>query len=242
MSALAQVADFLFPPRCAACGTALADGRRVCTRCVARVERIPEPRCEVCGGTLDSAAIDEPRCARCLAHPPRYRIARTVARYRTTAEDEPGSLPALIRRHKYGLDQSVGRALVEYLGDELPVSADDYDLVIPVPLHWRRLWWRGFNQAALLAGEVARRLNLPLETTAMTRRRFTTPQTSQHHDERVRNVRRAFTVTKPELIKNRRVLIVDDVMTTGATVDECARVLTAAGATRVDVFTLARVL
>ena len=119
---------------------------------------MPEPRCEVCGGTLESAAIDTPRCARCLAHPPRYRIARTVARYRTTAEDEPGSLPALIRRHKYGLDQSVGRALVEYLGDELPVSADDYDLVIPVPLHWRRLWWRGFNQAALLAGEVARRL------------------------------------------------------------------------------------
>ena len=243
MSALAQVADFLFPPRCAACGTALAsDGRRVCARCVARVERMPEPRCEVCGGTLESAAIDAPRCARCLARPPRYRIARTVARYRTTAEDEPGSLPALIRRHKYGFDQSVGRALVEYLGDELPVSADDYDLVIPVPLHWRRLWWRGFNQAALLASEVARRLNLPLETAAIARRRFTTPQTSQHHGERVRNVRRAFAVTRPELIKNRRVLIVDDVMTTGATVDECARVLKAAGATWVDVFTLARVL
>jgi len=203
---------------------------------------MPEPRCEVCGGTLESASSDAPRCARCLAHPPRYRIARTVARYRTTAEDEPGSLPALIRRHKYGFDQSVGRALVEYLGDELPVSAGDYDLVIPVPLHWRRLWWRGFNQAALLAGEVARRLNLPLETTAIARRRFTTPQTSQHHGERVRNVRRAFAVTRPELIKNRRVLIVDDVMTTGATVDECARVLKAAGATWVDVFTLARVL
>jgi len=154
----------------------------------------------------------------------------------------PGTLPALIRRHKYGLDQSVGRALVEYLGDELPVSADDYDVVIPVPLHWRRLWWRGFNQAALLAAEVARRLNLPLDTTAMSRRRFTLPQTSQHHDERIRNMRRAFIVTNPERITNRRVLIVDDVMTTGATVDECARVLLRAGATSVDVFTLARVL
>jgi len=121
---------------------------------------MPEPRCEICGGPLESAVSDAPRCARCLAHPPRYRIARTVARYRTTAEDEPGSLPALIRRHKYGLDQSVGRALVEYMGDELPVSAEDYDVVIPVPLHWRRLWWRGFNQAALLADEVAHRLDL----------------------------------------------------------------------------------
>jgi predicted amidophosphoribosyltransferase len=76
----------------------------------------------------------------------------------------------------------------------------------------------------------------------MSRQRFTPPQTSQHHDERIKNVRRAFTVTNPERVKNRRILIVDDVMTTGATVDECARVLLAAGATCVDVFTLARVL
>jgi ComF family protein len=242
MPALAQVLDFLYPPRCTACGTALGAGRRVCARCVELVERMPEPRCEVCGGALESAASDASQCARCLAHPPRYRIARSIARYRTTAEDEPGSLPALIRRHKYGLDQSVGRALVEYIGDELPVSAADYDVVMPVPLHWRRLWWRGFNQAALLAAEVARRLDLPLDTGAMSRKRFTPPQTSQHHGERIRNVRRAFTVTNPDRVRNRRVLIVDDVMTTGATVDECARVLLAAGAACVDVFTLARAL
>ena len=244
MSAMGQVLEFLYPPRCAACGETLASeaGRRVCARCLARVERLPDPRCEICGGPLESTANKATRCARCLAHPPRYRIARTIARYRTTAEDEPGTLPALIRRHKYGLDQSVGRALAEYLGDDLPVSANDYDVVIPVPLHWRRLWWRGFNQAALLAGEVARRLALPLDTTAIARRRFTTPQTSRHHDERIRNVRRAFVVAHPERIMNRRVLIVDDVMTTGATVDECARVLLSAGAISVDVFTLARVL
>ncbi len=246
MAALAQVLDFLYPPRCAACGIRLASEagprKRVCARCVVRAERMPEPRCHVCGGPLESAVSGAARCARCLAHPPRYRIARTVARYRTTAEDEPGSLPALIRRHKYGLDQAAGRALADYLGDELPVSAGDYDVVIPVPLHWRRLWWRGFNQAALLAGEVARRLDLPLDTTAISRRRFTTAQTSQHHDERASNVRRAFAVAHPERVRNRRVLIVDDVMTTGATVDECARVLIAAGAACVDVFTLARVL
>src|ERR1700683_4399986 len=236
MPALSQLFDFLYPPRCAACGTQLASepGRCVCGRCVPRVELVPNPRCEVCGGPLESAANDATRCSRCLAHPPRYRMARTIARYRTTAEDEPGTLPALIRRHKYGLDQSVGRALVEYMGDELPVSAQDYDVVIPVPLHWRRLWWRGFNQAALLAAEVAHRLDLPLDTTAMSRRRFTTPQTSRHHDERIKNVRTAVTVSFRESMRNRRVLIVDDVMTAGATVDECARVLIAAGAASVD--------
>ena len=203
---------------------------------------MPEPRCAICGGPLESVASGAERCARCTAHPPHYRIARTVARYRTSAEDEPGSLPALIRRHKYGLDQSAGRALAEYLGDELPLASADYDVVLPVPLHWRRLMWRGFNQAALLANEVAHRLDLPLDSTAMTRRRFTAPQTARHHDDRIRNVRRAFAIKHPERIKGRRVLLVDDVMTTGATVDECARVLMASGAKVVDVFTLARVL
>jgi ComF family protein len=203
---------------------------------------MPAARCEICGGPLESVASGAERCARCLAQRPHYRVARTIARYRTTAEDEPGSLPALIRRHKYGLDQSVGRALAEFLGDELPLNAEDYDVVIPVPLHWRRLWWRGFNQAALLASEVAARLRVPLDTTSMTRQRRTAPQTARHHDERIKNVRRAFAVSNPERIKGRRVLIVDDVMTTGATVDECARVLLRAGAISVDVFTLARVL
>ena len=244
VSAFVQVLNFLYPPRCAACGERFAfyDGRRVCAACVERVERMPDSRCEICGGPLESVASGAERCARCLAKRPHYRVAHTIARYRTTAEDEPHSLPALIRRHKYGLDQSVGAALAEFLGDELPVKAADYDVVIPVPLHWRRLWWRGFNQAALLASAVAARLELPLDAIAMTRRRRTAPQTARHHDERIKNVRRAFAVTYPERVRNRRILLVDDVMTTGATVDECARVILAAGAISVDVFTLARVL
>jgi ComF family protein len=113
---------------------------------------------------------------------------------------------------------------------------------MPVPLHRRRLWWRGFNQAALLAMTISRRLDRPVDLESLTRRRMTTPQTSQDHDARRRNVRRAFSVARPARIKGQRILLVDDVMTTGATVDECARVLMAAGAARVDVLTLARVL
>ncbi|HUO04770.1 MAG TPA: ComF family protein [Candidatus Binataceae bacterium] len=173
---------------------------------------------------------------------PHFGAAYAIARYRPSAEDEPGSLPRLIRRHKYGLDQAAGRALIEFLGAGLPLSADAYDIVIPVPLHWRRLWWRGFNQAALLGEEIAARLGRPLDATVMARKRYTSPQTSRHHDERVRNVRSAFVVKRRDRIKGRRVLLVDDVMTTGATVNECARAILAAGAVRVDVFTLARML
>ncbi|HEY6418050.1 MAG TPA: ComF family protein [Candidatus Binataceae bacterium] len=242
--ALGQLVNFLYPPRCAACGArfGLDDGRRVCGDCLARMERLPEPLCVVCGGPVESVMDGREECARCLHTRPSFAHARSIARYRPTAEDEPGTLPALIRRHKYGLDQSVGRALAEYLGAELPLSAANYDVVVPVPLHWRRLWWRGFNQATLLAGEVAMRLGRPLDTASVVRRKATTPQTSRDHDERRRNVRRAFAVKYPERVASRRVLLVDDVMTTGATVDECARAILAAGAQSVDVFTLARVL
>jgi len=191
---------------------------------------------------MQSAMTTEDRCASCLDHPPHFASARSVARYRASAESDRRSLPSLIRRHKYGLDQSLHGALAEFLGDDLPYSAAVCDVVVPVPLHRRRLWWRGFNQAALLAMTIARRLDTPVELRSLTRSRVTMPQTSKDHDERRRNVRRAFAVTSSSRIRGRRVLLVDDVMTTGATVDECARVLIAAGAARVDVLTLARVL
>jgi ComF family protein len=148
----------------------------------------------------------------------------------------------MIRRHKYGRDQSLSRALAQCLGDSLPLSSEGYDLVIPVPLHRRRLRWRGFNQAALLGAVVARKIGCRLDVVTLARIHDTAPQTAQDSTQRRQNVRGAFAVTRRHRIANRRVLLVDDVMTTGATVNECARTLLAAGARRVDVLTLARVV
>jgi ComF family protein len=191
---------------------------------------------------MQSANLTDTSCGGCLDHPPNFASARAVARYRPSAESDRRSLPSMIRRHKYGLDQSLQKALAEFLGTELPFSSSDCDLIVPVPLHRRRLWWRGFNQAAFLAIAISDRLEKPFDLRSLIRTRATTPQTSQDHDDRRRNVRRAFSVRRPARIKGLRVLLVDDVMTTGATVDECARVLMRAGAARVDVLTLARVL
>lgn len=243
---------------------------RICQVCFGRIERIPEPICDVCGIPLPPALlspffdsgevvqrdpqpdrINRPetcgyegnvvhKCRTCAESPPYFGQARAIARYRPGVAEDGQVVPSMIRRHKYGRDQSLSRALAQCLGESLPLDGNDYDLVLPVPLHRRRLRWRGFNQAALLGRAVARRMGRPLDVVTLTRVHDTPPQTSQDSSQRRQNVRGAFAVKRPERISNRRLLLVDDVMTTGATLDECARTLLAAGAQRVDVLTLAR--
>jgi ComF family protein len=231
--------NFLYPPRCAGCGVRMPIEvtRRVCPNCIARIERLSEPLCVVCGIPVKTANPEW--CEKCTTPRPHFGIARAVARYRPGGDEESQTVPSLIRRHKYGRDQSLAHALAECLSEPLPVD-DSYDVVVPIPLHRARLRWRGFNQAALLGTAVARRLGRPLDAVALSRIRAPSPQTYQVPGERRRNVRRAFAVTRRNRVTSRRVLLVDDVMTTGATADECARTLLAAGARRVDVLTLAR--
>jgi len=242
---LNSILNFIYPPSCPGCRIRLPieSCKRVCDACIASLDRIVEPFCNTCGEPLRAAVLDESHlCLRCRASGRRFRIARSMARYDASSDDAAGALGAIIRHHKYGLDQSLAPALAECLGDTLPFPGGVHDVVIPVPLHRARLRWRGFNQAALLGLEVARRLGCSFEAGCLARARATPPQTARDHGARRRNVRRAFRVVNSERVCGRTILLVDDVMTTGATADECAATLLAAGARAVDVFTLARVL
>jgi len=148
-----------------------------------------------------------------------------------------------ISRFKFGgvarLARPLGALLADYADPEFPFSA--VDLIIPVPLHPRRLRERGFNQSLLLARQVGKRRSIPLNFTALHRTRQTQPQTQLSGAERRKNVRGAFEVRQAEVVGGKRILLVDDVFTTGATVQECASVLGEAGASEVHVLTLARV-
>lgn len=239
---LRYLLNFLYPPRCAVCASALPTDtdRRLCRPCLASVEPVGSRLCLVCGAPFGQGDGAE-RCRRCQLSPPAFDSARAITRYRAGA-DGSNTVGALLRRHKYGLDQSLGRALAEYLDLAPELGGAAYDVVIPVPLHRRRLRWRGFNQAALLGVAMSRRLKCPVDVSALTRIRATPPQTARDHNQRVRNVRGAFRVRRPARVAGRRVLLIDDVMTTGATASECARMLRGAGARSVDVLTLARVL
>jgi ComF family protein len=135
---------------------------------------------------------------------------------------------------------SVGKLLAQLAATHFPFVEEQYDVIIPVPLHLDRLRWRGFNQSLLLSRSIGRIHRIRVDPFLLERSRPTVPQTQLKESERRENVKGAFTVATPEQIQERQVLLVDDVYTSGATVAECTKALVRAGAQAVDVFTLAR--
>jgi len=202
---------------------------------------ISHPLCTVCGRPFFDAAGEDHLCGACLTRRPHFLQARAWACY-PGGDDENHPLREVVQRFKYGRKVSLGKPLGRLMasGCSQFFPGTSFDLVIPVPLHPKRLRWRGFNQAVILAREVGRLWDLRVDPFILSRPKETPPQTQLPEDERRRNVRAAFVVNPHKSIKGKRLLLVDDVYTSGATVNECSRTLLRAGAKEVQVLTLAR--
>ncbi len=194
--------------------------------------------CTICGVPFASQSGDNHVCIACLRKPPRFGQARACATYDASAAAEH-PLKVMLQRYKYNRDVSLAPALARLLSRRL-ADASGYDLVIPVPLHLTRLRWRGFNQALLLTRYLPPSVRARVDPHVLSRVRATRPQVELDQSERASNVSGAFQVADRSRVRNKRVLLLDDVLTTGATVDECARALRRAGAQCVDVVVLAR--
>ncbi|MGD9583774.1 MAG: ComF family protein [Lysobacterales bacterium] len=229
---LRRVSFRVLPASCLLCGQHGAAGIDLCHACVADLPW-QKHKCRRCAIPLP---LDSDRCGRCLRRAPAFDAAITAFRY-----DWP--LDALIARFKFSADLAAGRTLAGLLGESIDRALTQSALprpqwIVPVPLHPSRLAERGFNQALELAAPLARRLALPLDLEALIRARATTAQTGLDAKSRRRNLRDAF-IARDQLA-GRHLALVDDVITTSATAQECARVLKRAGAATVQVWALAR--
>ena len=235
--------DWLYPPRCRFCRERIigSDEECFCPSCRKRVRLVSHPLCLLCGRPFLDAGGEDHLCGACIARRPRFIRARSWACY-PTDETEDNPLRAVLQRFKYGRKVSLGKPLGRLLARGCPdfFPGHSFDAIVPVPLHPKRLRWRGFNQAVLLGREVSRLWRIPMDSFILFRSRETPPQTQLAEEERRRNVRRAFLPNPEKALEGKTLLLVDDVYTSGATVNECSRALLDAGAKEVHVLTLAR--
>lgn len=230
--------ELCFPRVCAGCGKInVLDAGFWCRHCREELTIIGSPFCPRCGRPFQNAPESSDHlCGECMESAFHFDTARSAVLHTGIVRDR-------IHQYKFGGRLYWIPAFVELCESTCARwHLEPLDLIMPVPLHLKRLKERGFNQSGLLAKELGRRLNVRVSFDSLVRSIWTQPQTRLNREDRLKNVRGAFEVTNPVTVRNGRILVVDDVFTTGETLSECARTLKKAGAAEVHALTITRAL
>lgn len=233
----AKILDLLLPHRCQQCGVVVHQAHALCPECWPKMNFITPPYCACCGLPFPHDYGDvETRCARCLAEPPPYSAARAAIVY------DDDSKP-LVLRLKHGDQLYLAPAFAKWMQRAANDWMTPETILIPVPLHRMRIFLRRYNQAALLANALAKISGSVCILDGLIRHRATPSQGAMNREQRLKNVTGAFRVNEKwrDKLKDKNIILVDDVMTTGATVTVCAKTLLKAGAGNVRILTLMRV-
>lgn len=234
-----DIAYTFFPPVCLGCLGVLACNPHAvfCRECRNQITFLTGGHCPVCGMIFPDSPSGDHLCGSCIEQRPWFTQARSAVAF-------DGIILEAIHSFKYGRSTITGDRLAGFLADYDFTDMDwrHFDCILPVPLHIRRLRERRFNQSLILARALGRKHKLPVDFSLLKRRRFTSTQTGLDKNEREKNMKSAFEIVHPERLAGQHVILVDDVFTTGATTNECARALKKAGAGEIAVVTLARVL
>ena len=228
----------LLPPRCKLCGKIVSDDDSLCPECFNKINFITRPYCAHCGQPLESVgkASKHFLCPNCAQNKlPWFRLARSAFRYEEDSKN-------LILSFKFYDRTDNAKILAKFMKNAAQDIFDKgIDLIVPVPLHYTRLFRRKYNQSALLAIELSKLTGIPVEFDELVRHKKTRPQVEFSGKVRQLNVRNAFSVKRPDDFKGKHILLIDDVLTTGSTLKECAKALKKAHPSSIDLLTAARV-
>lgn len=235
--AIFSALEFLFPPVCLLCDSKelYQAGCFICKGCFNSISFISHPVCVRCGKPFLTETTRDHVCGSCLTQEPSFNLVRALGKYE-------GALKNIIQNFKYKQKFSMVNLfnlLLDHRHNQA-ITFSSYDLLIPVPLHKSRLRQRGFNQTVILGNILKKKYHLPLRANILQRTTHTPPQVTLPVKERKANMRNVFKVNEPGSVEGKTILLLDDVYTTGATMNECARILKKSGASRVDGFVIAR--
>jgi len=227
--------DKLYPPHCPSCKTSVLSQGHLCGTCFQDIHMISTPYCAQCGVPFAVDMGADALCPDCIDRTSSFVLARSALVYGEV-------VGGLIKQLKYHDRMQGLERYSQWMASATQAFIPEVDIIVPVPLHWRRLMTRYYNQAAWLAYGLGKEASVPCLPHLLKRVRHTPPQARLSREERQRNMKRAFIVPSKykNLIENKCVLVVDDVMTTGATIEACAEALKYAGAAQVYAITLAR--
>lgn len=232
-----DILKIIFPSKCIFCNAFTQDDMLVCANCWPYLEFISEPKCKLCGFPFQFDIGCSDLCAVCLQQKPCFDCADALLKYNARSK-------TIIHKLKYSDQLYLAGFFAELLVNRSRYKVSQCNMVICVPMHKKRLMMRRYNQAALLASNIAKLLRLPFRSNVLLKIRHDTPQTNLNRDKRLENVVGSFAVSANErrCLINKKIILVDDVYTTGATLNECSAVLKAAGCGHVHVLTLAKVV
>ena len=227
--------DQVIPPTCLSCKTPVGNSASLCSACWQSLTFVSKPYCQVCGQPFDVEDHDNQLCGKCIGRQPPYSRLRSALVY----DDESRSM---ILSFKHGDQLNACPTFTKWLSTTDPSLFDNLDTVTAVPLHWQRLFRRRYNQSAMMSNALSKGIGVKSIPDLLVRERNTPSQGHLTRSQRKTNVRGAFSINKryTEYVSAKTILLIDDVLTTGATIEACCRTLTKAGAAEVRVLTLAR--
>lgn len=232
-----KILDIIFPPCCISCGENVNESGTICHKCWGEINFISDPQCNICGFPFDFEISNNPICAACAKEKPHFSKARAVFLYDDSSKK-------MVTSFKYTDRIENRKAYAKWMARIGENLIADADFLIPVPIHLRKLISRKYNQAGLLAQEISKISGKKTVTNALIRKKHTIKQASLNRRIRFQNISGAFNVNDKfsTILEGKRILLIDDVITTGATADECAKILKKARVANVDVLTLAKTI